>query len=312
MMKRYVKNVSKTTKGWGFRRMNEEIKILENADDEFGLIEVNQLPVISEQLDKLQEIIQERTQNALQFECTEDNYKEIKTIRSTLTKERTELEKRYKKAMETAIAPIQAVQNKFKNCMGVYKDTDAKLKEKINSVENGIKDIKKQEVIDYFNEYATSKNIDFITFEQLGINVTMSASMKSLKKSVSDTLDRVSCDLKMIETQDDKEAILVEYKKSLNVSEAVQTVKVRMQAIEEEKQKEIERKKAELQKEVAIRQVEEQLDEPLAPPEVIKSAETEIKQQEEQVFTVQFKATATKQKLRQLKEFMKKEGIRYE
>lgn len=30
-------------------------------------------------------------------------------MRSALTKERTELEKRYKEAMETAIAPIQAV-----------------------------------------------------------------------------------------------------------------------------------------------------------------------------------------------------------
>lgn len=110
--------------------MSEDIKILENAEGEFGIIIVNQLPVISEQLDKLQEIIQERTQSALQYECTEDNYKQIKSMRSALTKERTELEKRYKEAMETAIAPIQAVQNKFKSCMSVYKDTDAQLKTK--------------------------------------------------------------------------------------------------------------------------------------------------------------------------------------
>ena len=48
--------------------MSEDIKILENAEGEFGIIIVNQLPVISEQLDKLQEIIQERTQSALQYE----------------------------------------------------------------------------------------------------------------------------------------------------------------------------------------------------------------------------------------------------
>ena len=254
--------------------MSEDIKILENAEGEFGLITVNQLPVISEQLDKLQEIIQERTQSALQYECTEDNYKQIKSMRSALTKERTELEKRYKEAMETAIAPIQAVQDKFKNCMSVYKDTDAQLKTKINSVENGIKDIKKQEVIEYFNEYVTSKNIDFLTFDKLGINITMSASMKSLKNAVKDAIDRVSCDLKMIETQEDKEAILVEYKKSLNVSEAVQVVKARMQAIQEEKEREIERKRAEIQKEVASQKLDEQIEKPLTPPEVIKSEET--------------------------------------
>ena len=91
-------------------------------------------------------------------------------------------------------------------------------------MENGIKDIKKQEVVEYFNEYVASKNIDFLTFDKLGINITMSASMKSLKNAVKDAIDRVSCDLKMIETQEDKEAILVEYKKSLNVSEAVSVV----------------------------------------------------------------------------------------
>ena len=253
--------------------MSEDIKILENAEGEFGIIIVNQLPVISEQLDKLQEIIQERTQSALQYECTEDNYKQIKSMRSALTKERTELEKRYKEAMETAIAPIQAVQNKFKSCMSVYKDTDAQLKTKINSVENSIKDIKKQEVVEYFNEYVASKNI---------------------------------------ETQEDKEAILVEYKKSLNVSEAVQVVKARMQAIQEEKEREIERKRAEIQKEVASQKVDEQIEKPLTPPEVIKPVETEIKPQEEKIFAVQFKAYGTRQQLKQLKEFMKKEGIRYE
>lgn len=292
--------------------MSEDIKILENAEGEFGLITVNQLPVISEQLDKLQEIIQERTQSALQYECTEDNYKQIKSMRSTLTKERTELEKRYKEAMETAIAPIQAVQDKFKNCMNVYKDTDAQLKTKINSVENGIKDIKKQEVVEYFNEYVASKNIDFLTFDKLDISITMSASMKSLKNATKDAIDRVSCDLKMIETQEDKEAILVEYKKSLNVSEAVQVVKARMQAIQEEKEREIERKRAEIQKEVASQKVDEQIEKALTPPEVIKPVETEIKPQEEKIFAVQFKAYGTRQQLKQLKEFMKKEGIRYE
>lgn len=136
--------------------------------------------------------------------------------------------------------------------------------------------------------------------------------MKSLKNAVKDAIDRVSCDLKMIETQEDKEAILVEYKKSLNVSEAVQVVKARMQAIQEEKEREIERKRAEIQKEVASQKVDEQIEKPLTPPEVIKPVETEIKPQEEKIFAVQFKAYGTRQQLKQLKEFMKKEGIRYE
>lgn len=45
---------------------------------------------------------------------------------------------------------------------------------------------------------------------------------------------------------------------------------------------------------------------------MIKPVETEIKPQEEKIFAVQFKAYGTRQQLKQLKEFMKKEGIRYE
>ena len=108
--------------------MSEDIKILENAEGEFGLITVNQLPVISEQLDKLQEIIQERTQSALQYECTEDNYKQIKSMRSTLTKERTELEKRDTSGTEQVQKLYECLQryrrtaeNKNKQCGKRYK-----------------------------------------------------------------------------------------------------------------------------------------------------------------------------------------------
>lgn len=78
------------------------------------------------------------------------------------------------------------------------------------------------------------------------------------------------------------------------------------------KEREIERKRAEIQKEVASQKVDEQIEKPLTPPEVIKPVETEIKPQEEKIFAVQFKAYGTRQQLKQLKEFMKKEGIRYE
>ena len=83
-------------------------------------------------------------------------------------------------------------------------------------------------------------------------------------------------------------------------------------SIQEEKEREIERKRAEIQKEVASQKVDEQIEKPLTPPEVIKPVETEIKPQEEKIFAVQFKAYGTRQQLKQLKEFMKKEGIRYE
>ena len=60
-------------------------------------------------------------------------------------------------------------------------------------------------------------------------------------------------------------------------------------------------KRAEIQKEVASQKVDEQIEKPLTPPEVIKPVETEIKPQEEKIFAVQFKAYGTRQQLKQLK-----------
>ena len=94
----------------------------------------------------------------------------------------------------------------------IFKPADAQLKDKIDDVENGLKDQKKAEIAAFFDEYRESKNIDFITFEDSGINVTLSASKKSLKDQARAFVDRVNDDLMMIDTQNNSAEILVEYK----------------------------------------------------------------------------------------------------
>lgn len=60
--------------------------------------------------------------------------------------------------------------------------------------------------------------IDFVTFEQANIGITLSASLKSLKEQAKNFADRISDDLMLIQTQENKAEILVEYKNTLNVS----------------------------------------------------------------------------------------------
>ena len=83
----------------------------------------------------------------------------------------------------------------------------------------------------------TAKKIDFISFERLGLKITLSVSEKKLKEQVNNIVERVATDLKAIEIQENKEEILVEYKKSLNVSEAVSIVDARHKAIQAEKER---------------------------------------------------------------------------
>lgn len=212
----------------------EEMIIVEDNPD---LIVINQLPIISEQLDKVKDEIKRRTAFADTVTVSEENRQKIKKIRAAMNAEKSRLDEVYKKALEAVIAPIQVVQDKYKDCVGLYTKANSQLKAKIDVIEDGLKLEKENSVKEYFEELVTAKKIDFISFERLGLKITLSVSEKKLKEQVNNIVERVATDLKAIEIQENKEEILVEYKKSLNVSEAVSIVDARHKAIQAEKER---------------------------------------------------------------------------
>jgi hypothetical protein len=115
------------------------------------------------------------------------------------------------------------------------------LKAQVNTVENGLKAEKEVKIRAYFDELIKTTNIDFLTFEQLKLNITLSASESTLKADTKDIVDRTLDDLALIETQTNKAEILVEYKKSLNVSQSIRTVTERVKAIADEQKRREER-----------------------------------------------------------------------
>lgn len=182
-------------------------------------------------------------------------------------KDYEERRKAVKKAIMTPYEQFEAV---YKDCISdTYKKADTELKNKIDSVENELKAQKAAEVKAYFDEYLQSKGIDFVTFESAHINVTLSASMKSLKEQAKSFIDRICDDLNLIDTQEHKDEILYEYKQSLNVSNAITMVTYRYKAIEEAKAREEERKAREQAAAEAAAKVEAVAPptvEPIAPP----------------------------------------------
>lgn len=212
----------------------EEMIIVEDNPD---LIVINQLPIISERLDKVKDEIKRRTAFADTVTVSEENRQEIKKIRAAMNAEKSRLDEVYKKALEAVIAPIQVVQDKYKDCVWLYTKANSQLKAKIDVIEDGLKLEKENSVKEYFEELVTAKKIDFISFERLGLKITLSVSEKKLKEQVNNIVERVATDLKAIEIQENKEEILVEYKKSLNVSEAVSIVDARHKAIQAEKER---------------------------------------------------------------------------
>lgn len=253
---------------------------------EESIIKIEQLPVITQRLQTIKADVTGRVNEAKGLVCTEDTVKTVKQARAELNKEFTYWENKRKEVKKAVLTPYEQFESIYKDCItDVFKAADKDLKSKIDSVECELKEQKRKEVTEYFDEYVASKGIDFLTFEKANINVTLSASMKSLKEQAKVIVDRVCDDLELIETQERKEEILYEYKRCLVVSAAIKLVADRYKAIEEAKARAEERRARAQAMQEAAAKVEEIAPtvEPIVPPVV-----------EEPTLTVAFKVTATR------------------
>lgn len=275
-----------------------------------GLIIVKQLPIIEEKLKKVSEEIYKKVEYIDTLVCSEENVKVIKEVRAGLNKEAKEFEDKRKQVKSEIMKPYEEFENSYKKYIAEpYKIADNKLKNKIDNVENELKANKKAEVENYFDEYLKSKSIDFVTFENANINVTLSASMKSLKEQAKNFIDKIASDLKLIELQEHKVDILVEYKKTLDVTLSAEIVNDRLKAIEEEKAKQ-EREK-ELQEYILetaresdhVPTIEEVPQMALEAPAIVET---------EEILTLKFTVRGTRTQLKALKEFLEREGYDYE
>lgn len=273
------------------------------------LIIVKQLPIIVEQLQMIKQKIIDSTNAALSLEVSENTVKEVKAVRSELAKDFKTLEEMRIQVKKKILEPYEAFERTYKSCVSdIYKPADAQLKEKIDAVENELKERKKSELVEYFNEYRASKGIDFPEFDRAGINITLSASLKSLKEQAKAFLDKVCDDLSLINMQEHSAEILVEYKQSLNVAQAVMTVTNRHKAIEEERRKsEIVRIESEA-REVAEKKVEQAIEE-FAPPAAQPAPEVEY---QKKLLQVTFTVRGTLEQIKALKKFLNDGGFDYE
>lgn len=288
------------------------------------LIIVRQLPIIEDQLRTVRDNIQARVDAVLSMECTEETYKEVKKARSELNAQYRDLEQRRKEVKAQIEAPYKKFEEVYKAYAGdLFVEADKSLAAKISSVESGLKKKKADKVAAYFEEYRESLGVpaDIAPYGRSGIVVTLSASEKSLKTQAKAFLDRVSVDLALIETQEFKDEILVEYRRTLNASQAVTTVTNRhaeierqRKAREEMEQQANHRREAEMAVQRAIEATapvvhEEEPVVPVAPPVVAEKPEPAAPQK---LYSTAFKVTGTIDQLKAVKKFLEDGGFAYE
>lgn len=278
------------------------------------LIVVKQLPVIEEHLKSIKAVAEAKTNAALALVCTEETLVAVKEARAALNKDFKQLEDTRKKIEKAISAPVDKFKAEYKKYVTeVFGPADKKLKEKIDEVENELKEEKKAKVAAYFYEYLKSKKIDFVTFENANINITRSVSDKKLNEQAKAFVDRICEDLSIIELQEYKDEILYVYKNRdsiffLNASGAIQYVVKKNKEIEEAKAKEAERKAQQEAEQTPI-PTSDPADAPLEAPtvEIPESFKAPT------IYEARFRViTSDLEKLKKLITFMEKEGIEYE
>lgn len=267
------------------------------------LITVRQLPVIEEHLRSLGAEIDKKVSDANALVCTEGTVKDVKAIRADLNRQFSELEDQRKAVKAAVLGPYDAFEAIYKECVSSkFKSADGALREKINDVEDGLKSEKEADVVGYFAECCAAHHIDWLTFDRAEIRVTLSASAKSLKEQARKFVEQVADDIAMASSMENSDEIMVEYQRTLRLAPAVQAVRERHKAMEEAQRRRESMREAEEKEKSAERVVESVSPATeVSPPDGEQEA---VPDPEQQILTLTFHVTATKEKLRKLKQFL--------
>ena len=275
---------------------------------------IKQLPVITEKIKEVGKELDDRLEklDLDNLVCDENSKKEIKSLKVELGKEFKEFENQRKEIKNKIMEPYEAFNKTYEEEIKVkYQNADRILGDKINEVESELKYKKELEVKEYFEELLESNNIDFIEFHQTNITINLTSTLKKLKEQVKDFVDNVVKELAIIDTQDYKDEILIEYKKDLNLNKAVLDVVNRHKELDElERIKESAKETVELE-EKAIEKVDEVLQAPTE-EDVIEGQMSIDEFNQEEIYETTFKVRGTLMQIKEIKDFLENGGFEYE
>ena len=268
---------------------------------------------------------------------TDETLKSAKNTRTMLRKEFDDFEIQRKYIKEQVNAPYEAFEKAYKEHIKVHYDkADSTLKSKIDEVQNRLLDDKRGRIKDYFTEFCAAQGIDFLIFERLPLNITLSASDKSLKEQVAGFVSEVSKSLQVIDSLNEpnefKAEILTDYKQTLDIARAIQNAQYRRQQREAElariEAQRVAAEQARLAAEARAREAaplqapaqvinEAQPAAPLQPatpiqPEPVQEATQVAQDYDNEVVQSTFTVTGTRAQLRTLRIFLDINKIQYE
>jgi len=281
------------------------MEIIEVSDfDVNSIVKIEQMPIVFEQLEKIGAFIDEKTKDLDKLECTETNKQEIKDRRTEINNTLKLLEDKRIEIKNKINEPYDTFNKKYENTTKIKLQEASKLlTEKINKIENEQKAKKEKTIRTYFEEYKQFKKIDFVDLEHAGLNITLSVTDKKLQEQAKAFLDKIEDDLNLIDSQEFKDEILIEYKKDLNVSQSITKVLNRHRELEEMHKKKEEQETQRKIEQERVQKVEQVLSAP---------TKVEVKIDDASILQIAFSVRGTRDKLKRLVQYLKEEGYDYE
>lgn len=266
------------------------------------IISINEIDATEIALKQIYEDAKPRIDAALAMACTEETKQAVKKLRAELNKEFKEIDD----ARKAAIKAYEEPERKFLETYKLYirdpfEAADRDLKAKISEIENEQKEKKTESVCAYACELLASYGMDWLDAGRIIPPITLSASEKSLKNAVKESVEKIKKDIDCIHLIDDSGEMFAEYINFLDLAMAKTTVEKRRKAVEEaEKAKAVYSQNEEINE-----QAEEKID-MLIPPTV-----EEEKPEEEKKYTMTFTVSGTMEQLKTLKSFMIENNIEF-
>lgn len=244
------------------------------------LITLKQLPIIEQALEEISKSIDLEIKKAKELVPTDDvkTTTHLKKIRANLKKDFEAIESQRKAVKSEIMKPYLEFEEIYKTKISEkYKEADIYFKNKIDEIESEAKAEKESKIKEYFEDLILAKRVKGIEYEDLGLNVNLSGSLKSYYKAVEEKANQIDNDFKAINalnlSENEKMDILVEYKKTFDLSGSMLKL--------EDKKKEIEKLTGE-------KETKEVLEAP----------------EDDEIFEMTFTVRGNKKRLKELKEYL--------
>ena len=275
---------------------------MQNKIDVNEIVKIEQMPKVFSQLEMIGTFIDEKIKDIDTLDCTEENKQEVKQRRTEINNILKELDDRRKFIKNKILEPYEMFNDKYEQeCKDKLLSASETLKTKIDAIEEQQKKDKYNELFDFAMEYIAANDLgNFIKFEDIGLNITLSASMKSLKEQIIAFCEKVKQDVELIRMEEYSGEILYSYMNTHNFAQSKMEVIERHKVLDELAKKKTEEDTLKEEQQKVVEKVEEVL---VAPKEIIE---------DDEIISVTFTINDTKENIVKVREFMKKEGIKYE